>query len=67
MAKGENIFDDANLGQIAALRRRCFETVSTDWENGQVACNQTQDYIDEIAGGLFARDGTQFESDWSPN
>ena len=66
VAKGENIYDSSNLDQVAALRKKCFNDISTDWLLGTDNCGMTMDYIDDIAGGLFTYDGTIFDYDWNP-
>lgn len=54
-----------NLEQVATLRRRCEEIVGTSWETASSICENTMDYIDEVAGGLFTYDARIFDYDWT--
>lgn len=61
-----NIVDDYNMDQIAALRRRCEETISTSYKDGVEACSKTLDYIDTIGGGVLSYDARIFGYDFNP-
>ena len=47
------------------MRKNCEEIVGKDWKTASSICEQTMDYIDEVAGGLFTYDARIFDYDWT--
>lgn len=64
VAKGAGMLDSTTSAQVAALRRLCENTVSTNWTAGPEACTKTLAYIDEMAGGVYSYDARTYDSDW---
>eukprot|EP00347_Sterkiella_histriomuscorum_P017204 403350276 len=61
-----NLVDEQNLDQVAALRKRCEEYISTKWSEAPPVCDSPVNYINDVAGGVFKFDSRQFYSEWSP-
>ena len=51
-----NILDESNMPQIAALRKSCQESISSDYETTYSTCCSIMTYIEEISGNVFAYD-----------
>ncbi|CDW85332.1 serine carboxypeptidase [Stylonychia lemnae] len=66
VAQGLHVIDRSNMGQVAALRKKCEESISEEWDLGSKVCGQTMDYIDTQAAGLYTYDGSAFDTDWQP-
>ena len=54
------------MDQIAALRRRCEETISTNYAESSEVCGETLDYVDTIGGGVLSYDARMFDYDRQP-
>lgn len=48
------------------MKKKCEETISSDWSAGSKACEKAMDYVDKVAGNVFTYDATSFEEDWNP-
>ncbi len=57
--------DSTTRDQVAALRRLCLKTVSTNWAAAPDACTKTTSYIDDMAGGVYTYDARTYDSDWN--
>ena len=62
-----NILDESNMPQIAALRKNCFEEISSSYSTTYSTCCNIMTYIEEISGGVFAYDNRIFGVDWDLN
>ena len=65
VAKDVGIIDSQHMNQVAALRRRCEESISTSWMNGIDDCEQTMNYIDEVAGNILSYDARMTEIEYN--
>ena len=59
-----SITDLRHNRQFAALNRRCLEETTSNWTEGNLACEAIDDFMVDISGGTFAYDGTIFPRDW---
>ena len=71
IAQDTGILDDVHLRQVAALQRRCENTISTMWSNADNVCNDILSYMSEMSGGvnnydasIFARDSVSVYGDY---
>ena len=49
-----------------ALRRRCEETISTNWTQASSDCADAIGYVYEISGEVYNYDATIFAYDFEP-
>lgn len=66
--EGLHMIDFSNYAQVAALRRRCEQTLSNGntFDNGTDVCGELMSYVDEQAGGRYSFNGAIFGYDWDP-
>jgi hypothetical protein len=62
--QGNGITDLRHNVQLAALNRRCLESTSKNWTQGNTDCVKPDYFMGYIAGDTFAYDGTMFDQDW---
>lgn len=63
IAKDTGILDEVHLRQVAAMKRRCENTISTMWNKTDNVCNDVLEYISEMSGGVVTYDATIFNPD----
>jgi carboxypeptidase C (cathepsin A) len=64
IAEGLGIIDKRHMGAISALNRRCLETASANWTEGNDECSATIDYAIDVSGDTFSYDASIFDPDW---
>lgn len=52
------------MNQIATLNRRCLESTSTNWTQGNIDCVSPDDFMCQVSGDTFSYDGNLFEGEW---
>lgn len=64
IAEGLGIIDQRHMNAISALNRRCLETASSNWTDGNDECSSTIDYAIDVSGDTFSYDASIFDPDW---
>jgi hypothetical protein len=52
------------MSLISAMNRRCLETASRNWTEGNGECSATIDLAIDVSGGTFSYDASIFGQDW---
>jgi hypothetical protein len=64
VAPGIGIVDNRHMNAIATVNRRCIETASVNWTEGNDECSSTIDYVIDVSGDTFSYDVSIFDPDW---